>query len=101
MKGDDGRYGYQLHLALRGNSFMLRGVHDEKELEILGILATENEKSMANERWCLGCHLCEYYCALCQLGSDMVRALKESGTIRESALRATTGLLTPLLPALS
>ncbi len=30
-----------------------------------------------NEKWCLGCHLCEYYCAFSNSGeSDMVKALK-------------------------
>ena len=29
-----------------------------------------------NEKWCLGCHLCEYYCALAATGeSNMARAL--------------------------
>lgn len=31
-----------------------------------------------NEKWCLGCHLCEYYCAFANSGEDdMVRALKD------------------------
>jgi carbon-monoxide dehydrogenase iron sulfur subunit len=31
-----------------------------------------------NETWCLGCHLCEYYCALAATGkTDMARALKD------------------------
>ena len=31
-----------------------------------------------NEKWCLGCHLCEYYCAFANSGkSDMVKALKD------------------------
>lgn len=30
-----------------------------------------------NEKWCLGCHLCEYYCAFANSGeSDMINALK-------------------------
>ena len=30
-----------------------------------------------NEKWCLGCHLCEYYCAYANSGKDsMVNALK-------------------------
>lgn len=30
-----------------------------------------------NEDWCLGCHLCEYYCAFANSGTDdMVKALK-------------------------
>ena len=30
-----------------------------------------------NEEWCLGCHLCEYYCAFSNSGEkDMVHALK-------------------------
>lgn len=29
-----------------------------------------------NEEWCLGCHLCEYYCAFANSGKDdMVKAL--------------------------
>lgn len=28
-----------------------------------------------NEKWCLGCHLCEYYCAFANSGQqDMVKA---------------------------
>ena len=31
-----------------------------------------------NEKWCLGCHLCEYNCAFVNSGeTDMVRALKD------------------------
>ena len=31
-----------------------------------------------NEKWCLGCHLCEYNCAFANSGcDDMVRALKD------------------------
>ena len=31
-----------------------------------------------NEKWCPGCHLCEYYCAFANSGvSDMVKALKD------------------------
>jgi len=38
-----------------------------------------------NEKWCLGCHLCEYYCAFASVGEvngeqnkkDMARALKD------------------------
>ena len=31
-----------------------------------------------NEKWCLGCHLCEYYCAFAATGeTDMARALKQ------------------------
>ena len=31
-----------------------------------------------NETWCLGCHLCEYYCAYANSGlTDMVKALKD------------------------
>lgn len=30
-----------------------------------------------NEKWCLGCHLCEYYCAFADTkDNDMARALK-------------------------
>jgi len=31
-----------------------------------------------NEKWCLGCHLCEYYCAFASTNEkDMARALKD------------------------
>lgn len=31
-----------------------------------------------NEKWCLGCHLCEYNCAFANSGAyDMVKALKD------------------------
>ena len=31
-----------------------------------------------NEKWCLGCHLCEYYCAFANSGkSSMIKALKD------------------------
>jgi carbon-monoxide dehydrogenase iron sulfur subunit len=31
-----------------------------------------------NEKWCLGCHLCEYYCAFAtSQQDDMARALKD------------------------
>ena len=31
-----------------------------------------------NEKWCLGCHLCEYYCAFSDMDeTDMARALKD------------------------
>lgn len=31
-----------------------------------------------NEEWCLGCHLCEYYCAYAASGKDsMIKALKD------------------------
>lgn len=31
-----------------------------------------------NEKWCLGCHLCEYYCAFAGTNEkDMARALKD------------------------
>ncbi len=31
-----------------------------------------------NEKWCLGCHLCEYYCAFANQGGDnMAKALKD------------------------
>lgn len=31
-----------------------------------------------NEQWCLGCHLCEYYCAFAGSGQeDMITALKD------------------------
>lgn len=31
-----------------------------------------------NEKWCLACHLCEYYCAFANSGcDDMAKALKD------------------------
>ena len=36
------------------------------------------KKVYVNEKWCLACHLCEYYCAFSQeRDSDMARALKD------------------------
>ncbi len=36
------------------------------------------KKVYVNEQWCLGCHLCEYYCAFANSGMDnMVDALKD------------------------
>ncbi len=36
------------------------------------------KKVYVNEKWCLGCHLCEYYCAFANSGKiDMVKALKD------------------------
>ncbi len=30
-----------------------------------------------NEKWCLGCHLCEYFCAFANSGeTSMIKALK-------------------------
>ena len=35
------------------------------------------KKIYVNEKWCLGCHLCEYNCACANSGlTDMVKALK-------------------------
>ena len=35
------------------------------------------KKVYVNEKWCLGCHLCEYNCAFANSGlTDMVKALK-------------------------
>lgn len=35
------------------------------------------KKIYVNEEWCLGCHLCEYYCAYANSGiQDMAKALK-------------------------
>lgn len=35
------------------------------------------KRIFVNEKWCLGCHLCEYNCAFANSGSDdMVKALK-------------------------
>jgi carbon-monoxide dehydrogenase iron sulfur subunit len=40
------------------------------------------KKVYVNEDWCLGCHLCEYYCAFANSeGEDMARTLKNC-TIR-------------------
>lgn len=36
------------------------------------------KRIFVNEKWCLGCHLCEYYCAFANSGkNDMVKALKD------------------------
>ena len=36
------------------------------------------KKVYVNEKWCLGCHLCEYNCAFANSGcEDMVKALKD------------------------
>lgn len=35
------------------------------------------KKVYVNEKWCLACHLCEFYCAFANSGKeDMVKALK-------------------------
>lgn len=35
------------------------------------------KKIYVDEKWCLGCHLCEYYCAFANSGKDdMIKALK-------------------------
>ena len=35
------------------------------------------KKIIVREQWCLGCHLCEYFCAFANSGSDdMVKALQ-------------------------
>lgn len=35
------------------------------------------KRVFVDEKWCLGCHLCEYYCAFANSGNpDMVKALK-------------------------
>ena len=41
--------------------------------------AVSNMKRIyVNEEWCLGCHLCEYYCAFANSDEvDMVKALKD------------------------
>ena len=36
------------------------------------------KRIFVNEKWCLGCHLCEYYCAFAGTNKkDMARALKD------------------------
>jgi len=36
------------------------------------------KKVYVNEKWCLGCRLCEYYCAFAETGkTDIVKALKD------------------------
>lgn len=34
------------------------------------------KKVYVNEDWCLGCHLCEYYCAAANSGKDIVKAFR-------------------------
>lgn len=36
------------------------------------------KKVYVNEDWCLGCHLCEFYCAAANSGKDLVKAFKYS-----------------------
>ena len=43
-----------------------------------------------NEKWCLGCHLCEYYCAYANVNNantskvkDMARALRSDETFKD------------------
>lgn len=37
------------------------------------------KRVFVEEKWCLGCHLCEYNCAFANSGeSDMVKALKDT-----------------------
>ena len=39
---------------------------------------TDMKRIYVNEEWCLGCHLCEYYCAFANSHmDDMVKALKD------------------------
>lgn len=36
------------------------------------------KRIFVNEKWCLGCHLCEYYCAFANSGeANMAKALKD------------------------
>ena len=36
------------------------------------------KKIYVNEKWCLGCHMCEYHCAFAETNEkDMARALKD------------------------
>lgn len=36
------------------------------------------KKVYVNEDWCLGCHLCEFYCAAANSGKDLIKAFKFS-----------------------
>lgn len=36
------------------------------------------KKVYVNEDWCLACHLCEYYCAAANSGTDLIKAFKYS-----------------------
>ena len=36
------------------------------------------KKVYVNEDWCLGCHLCEFYCAAANSGKDLIKAFKYS-----------------------
>ena len=49
-----------------------------------------------NEEWCLGCHLCEYYCAFAETGKpNMALALKHQ-TIRPGSMwRRKTACILP------
>ena len=49
-----------------------------------------------NEEWCLGCHLCEYYCAFANSGEkDMVHALKGVTISPASGLRRRAASASP------
>ena len=51
------------------------------------------KKIYVNEKWCLGCHLCEYYCAFANSGkSDMVKAI----ALGADAVYIATGALLAL-----
>ncbi len=46
-----------------------------------------------NEKWCLGCHLCEYYCAFASSNEkDMVKALKDSKINPKIKIEETDGI---------
>ena len=46
-----------------------------------------------DEDWCLGCHLCEYYCAFANSGKDdMVKALKDKTFIPRIRVEEAGGI---------
>ncbi len=39
------------------------------------------KKVYVNEKWCLACHLCEYYCAFAATGSDLMYKVLKNAVI--------------------
>ena len=51
------------------------------------------KKVYVNEQWCLGCHLCEYYCAFANSGkSSMIKALKDRHVVPHIRIEEHDGI---------
>ncbi|MDO5299986.1 MAG: 4Fe-4S binding protein [Clostridia bacterium] len=51
------------------------------------------KKVYVNEKWCLGCHLCEYYCAFANSGkSSMIKALKDRHIVPRIRIEERNGI---------